>query len=208
MNWYAAFGNNPVSNVDPDGKNPLLLLAGAGALIGGVTNATVTYILNDNVSARQLGSAFVTGAIAGGIGALSAPFGGSVAVALGASATGSLAVGTSIATAAAGAAAAQSVGNTIDPAHPTSPLKAAAYGAIGQAGASVGPLAAKGVASLKQAQYFAPKTVQGLVATENALKIQAQNVVAGTVSTGSNVDEVAVVEALLGQSESGAAPRK
>jgi RHS repeat-associated protein len=36
VNIYRYVGNNPINYVDPDGRNPLLVTGGAGALIGGI----------------------------------------------------------------------------------------------------------------------------------------------------------------------------
>lgn len=156
---YSYAFEDPVNFADPNGN--WVWVAG-GAAIGAAINVTATVIANGgDVSSQQLAAAAVSGAISGAYGALAGPFGGTVAKALGQTATSALALGINGLFSAAGGFVAQTVANAIDPCNAQNPLNAALFAGIGGSLAS-SLFPTPGMLTLNQAQYFAPSTFNGI----------------------------------------------
>ncbi len=90
LSGYAYCGNNPIMNIDPDGRlfivDDILIGMAVGALIGAVTSSLVygvTAGISGNFSWQGMGQAFaigaVGGAISGGVGTLGSTLFGSAA---------------------------------------------------------------------------------------------------------------------------------
>jgi hypothetical protein len=109
----------------------------------------------------------VGGAIAGGLGALAGPLGGTIALELGlGSSTGAVAIASAAALTAGGSAAGQEAANLIDPCHAGSVSNAAVWGGIG--GGFARFLPSKNLNTLAQAFDFGPSTIQGFFGSPNA----------------------------------------
>ncbi len=78
VSTYAFVGNNPISRIDPDGREVVTAIL-VGALIGALTNTASQVIKNngfDNWNWNSFGISVITGGIGGGLGAaLSGSFG-------------------------------------------------------------------------------------------------------------------------------------
>ena len=165
INLYAYCLNDPVNFVDPDGEFPVWVLAGAA--IGGTINLGATYIANDgDISFRQGLAAFGGGAVAGAIGSLAGPFGGTIAKAIGVTARGAMAIGLTGVISGGGNYAGQVISNAIDPRHQANPLTAALWGVAG--GALGKAMPTNTLNSIAQANHFGPTTVQGLFGSTNS----------------------------------------
>lgn len=186
VNLYRYGLNNPALFIDPHGE--LVWMIVGGAVIGAAVNVGITLVANQiygrETTWQQVGSAALSGAIAGGIGAVAGPIGGSVARGLGFGATSIAArVGTA-AVSAGGSALGQAVSNAVFPCYQSSVANAALFGGIGGAAATFIPV--RGVSTLNQARYFAPRTFGGLFRTGNARAILGSFGVASGVGGASN----------------------
>ena len=163
-NLYVYVANDPVNVIDPSGE---WLWVAAGAVIGAAINVGATYIASGGqVTGAQLAAAAVSGAVSGAIGALAGPLGGTIAKGLGRTATGLLSNSLNVGISAGGAALGQGLANLIDPCNASSVANAAFFGGLGGRVASYFP--ARGLSTLKQARYFAPRTLSSLYRTANA----------------------------------------
>lgn len=97
--------------------------------------------------------------------ALAGPLGGTIAKGLGSSATGFVAKSLTVGISGLGGASAQGLANLIS-CQPSSVLNAGIFGAGGDALATFFPV--KGVSTLAQAAYFAPRSFSGFFRTGNA----------------------------------------
>ena len=159
LTLYGYAFEDPINFADPNGN---FAWVAAGAAIGAAINVTATVIANGgNVSTQQVVAAAVSGAISGAYGALAGPFGGTVARALGQTATSALALSINGLFSAGGGFVAQSVANAINPCNAQNPLNAALFAGIGGATAS-SLFPTPGMLTLNQAQYFAPSTFSGI----------------------------------------------
>jgi RHS repeat-associated protein len=165
LNLYEYAGNNAVAFKDPSGT-VLLPAVLAGGMIGGILNVTVTaFVNNGDITFEQGLGAFTGGFISGAVGTFAGPAGGTFALArFGAGATKSLAAKAATTVLAAGGnMLGQIAQNCVDPAHSSSVANAAAFGIGGGALGSMLP--ARGMSSLAQAAYFAPKNVLPYITT-------------------------------------------
>ena len=100
LNLYRYVENNPTIYTDPDGKNPILIAVGIGAVVGGIAGAVGNIIAETNPTPETVGNAAIGGAVGGVVavglaGAAIVTGGGSLTVTGGVcSALGGLAVGT------------------------------------------------------------------------------------------------------------------
>ncbi len=186
-NLYAYVSNDPVNLVDPSGEIlPLLPVILAGAGIGALVNVAFTVgaalLSGSDLSVRQVLGAAASGAVAGGLGALTGPAGGSLARALGSKASSLLAKGiTSLLSGGAGALG-QAMANAIDPCNASSVLNAALFAGLGGAASTRFP--SQGFTTLQQAAHFAPG-LGGLLGTQNARGIAGGFLTAAGVGGGS-----------------------
>jgi hypothetical protein len=164
MYAYVADKLDP-DRIDPQGN---FLWVVARGVIGGIVNTGITYAANGgNVTSQQLGAAFGGGFVAGALGAVAGPLGGSVALELGlGSSSGLAAVGATALLSAGAGAAGQETSNLLDPCHPGDVLNAAYWGGVGGAAAKVLPT--KNLNSWPQASDFGPSKLSGLVGSRNA----------------------------------------
>ncbi len=95
-NLFEYCGGEPVNRVDPDGKNPLLVSAAIGAIIGGTVHATIAYIGGERDSKKLLlafGKGAFVGAVVGFTGGIGGLAGEALAGAGGLSAAASATLG-------------------------------------------------------------------------------------------------------------------
>jgi RHS repeat-associated protein len=155
-NLYGYAHHDPVNIVDPSGQiAPIVPVVMAGAAIGAVVNVGLTLAFSDApITRQQLAAAIVSGALAGGAGALTGPAGGTIARALGSTSTRLLAKVSTTALSAGVGAVSQWVSNLIDPCHASSVLNAALFAGIGGAASTRFP--SQGFQTLRQANNFGP----------------------------------------------------
>lgn len=169
LNWYLYANGNPVSYVDPNGEFAWIV---AGAMIGAAIDAG-TSIIGDiahgrDVNWRNAGAAAVRGAVVGGVSAVAGPLAGTAMKGTGALATGigSKALSTGI----------TGVGSSIGQVGYNAMIgndslldgvsEAYLLGGVGQGLAGVFPV--KGLDTLAQARYFAPRRMSSMLKTKNA----------------------------------------
>lgn len=183
FNLYRYAHDNPINVVDPDGQFAWII---AGGVIGAVINTGVTYFATGgNASLQQLGAAAASGFIAGSLGAMAGPLGGTIAGALGATSNGLVASVAAGVLSAGASAAGQAVANQIDPCNATNPLNAALWGGIG-GGAAKKFFPTKNLNTWLQSQYFGPKTFGGLFGSSNAWFNNGSFATASGVGAASN----------------------
>ena len=80
MNWYTYANNSPLMYVDASGEVPFLAVIAIGAVLGGTIDATATtfndVMLGNGFNLENTLSAFLRGAIAGGVSSIATPFAG------------------------------------------------------------------------------------------------------------------------------------
>jgi RHS repeat-associated protein len=185
-NWYQYANGNPVMYVDPEGTWAWIV---AGAAIGGVLDGGITlytqYRAGNGVDWGAVGAATARGAVAGAISSIAGPAAGTAARSAGFLATGTAAKVASVGISAAGSGAGQVVNNAILGNSLSDGVgTAAAFGAGGQVLSNLIPV--RGVASLAQAEHFAPQSFAAMVATPNAQRLTASYFVSNAVSAASN----------------------
>jgi len=181
MNFYAAFNNNPILYVDPDGENPILLWMLAGGVIGAVfdggTELLIQYYSNPDqpINWRKVGGASARGFVTGAISSVAGPAAGSAVRMVGGKATGWVAQKVlSPVIAGIGSGAGQVANNVItgEPWHKDIG-SAAAAGVVGQAASAFLFPNVRGFGSLAQSNYFAPRHIASMIATVNARRALA-----------------------------------
>jgi RHS repeat-associated protein len=179
VNLYGYVRGDSVSLSDPSGE---FIWIAAAAGIGAVINVAATVVANDgDVTASQLLAAAVSGGLSGAIGAVAGPLAGSLVGQVGAGfASKALAGGIS----GIGGAIGQALANLIDACHASSVANAALFGSLGGGVAALFPV--RGVYTLQQAHYFAPRTLRGLVGTNNARLLLGSFTVSAGVAAASN----------------------
>jgi RHS repeat-associated protein len=188
QNWYAYAEGNPVMAVDPTGDVPVWIIAGAaiGAVLDGGITLYTQYSAGNGVEWGVVGAAVLRGAVAGAISSVAGPAAGTAARSAGLLATGTAAKVGSVAISASGSGAAQVANNAILGNSLTDGVgTASAFGAGGQLLSNLIPV--RGVASLAQAEYFAPQSFVAMGATLNAQKLTASYFVSNGVSASSNL---------------------
>jgi hypothetical protein len=127
----------------------------------------VTYIATGgNASGQQLFAAFGGGFVAGALGAVAGPLGGTLALELGFGSSSAVAIGATGILSAGASIAGQEVSNLIDPCHAGNLADAALWGGIG---GGIGKfIPTQNLNSWSQASYFGPSTVSGLFGSSNA----------------------------------------
>ena len=163
-NYGYTFGN-PISLRDPSGRCPWCV---AGALIGAAVNiGIVEWESGGHATGQQVLAAGISGGITGFFAGLAGPVGGTLAGdLLDASASGLTARLFGAGISAAGSAIGQADANAIDPCHKGNIGVAAAFGGLGQFGASFVPV--RGMYTELQASYFGPSTLGGLLGSSNS----------------------------------------
>ncbi len=157
----------------------------AGGMVGASTNMGMTYLASGgNVSPLQMTAAGAGGFIAGAGGVAAGPSAGTISMGLGMASNSTFSIGTSMLISGGMSAAGQATANLIDPQNASNTLNAALWGSAGQLASTLIPV--KGLATLKQAEYFAPSTWNGLIATPNARSLMSASFVAGFFGAGSN----------------------
>lgn len=161
---YLYADGRPTSVTDPAGTCPFCVLAGVGALVGGVASAATYAVTNRGAdfSTRGLLAATVSGAAAGALGAVAGPVVGTATKALTGAAGGVVNVGLSGAANAGIGAGGAYLDNVLAGRDTTasSLLFGAGFGALGgYAGGRFAP--GSGMSTIRSAQYFAPRTVRG-----------------------------------------------
>jgi RHS repeat-associated protein len=162
---YVYANNQPTLLTDPTGLCPWCVLAGVGAVVGGVVSGSVYALTTDEFSWRQLGGAVAGGAVAGAVTAVAGPVGGTVALKVGATSTGGVALATTAGINAVGGTAAMSAQTGVGQGRWPTAGEAAAGALINVAGGAIGgrlyPM--RGVHTMAQVPHFAPRTWGGLV---------------------------------------------
>ena len=78
---YAWAGNRPTVLTDPTGQCPFCVLAGVGAVVGGIAGGAAYALTTDEFSWREFGGSAASGAVAGAVAGVAGPLGGSFATA-------------------------------------------------------------------------------------------------------------------------------
>ena len=164
----------------------------AGAAIGAGANVAAylvdAWLDNRPINWSDLGSAALGGGLAGIAGALAGPLAGTVAKGLGASATGILAKGLTGIFSGLGGAGGQSVQDLL--AGRCDPSRIAAAGVFGFGGGLLSRFfPVKGIDTLRQANYFAPKSFSGFFKTGNARALLGAFFTSSAVGAASNLIE-------------------
>ena len=184
-NTYNYARGNPALYVDQDGRFAWVI---AGAVIGSGINVAATVIANggfDGLTAQQLAAAAIGGAIAGGLGSIAGPLGGSLALELGfGSSSGAAAIGISALLTSGASAAGQEASNLIDPCDAASVANAAFWGSLGGGLAKFIPT--KNLNSWAQANHFGATTLSGIFGSPNAWLNNGATAASAAVGTASN----------------------
>ncbi len=122
-NFYRYALGDPVNLSDPDGD--LVAIALGGALVGGSVNTGIAIggalLRGEDVTLQLVANAFISGAIAGSIGALAGPIGGTVATVFGRLAGSALGRSVTVALSTWGGVIAQYVANRLTGDHTINP---------------------------------------------------------------------------------------
>ena len=189
---YAYADGRPTSLTDPAGTCPFCVLAGVGALVGGVASAATYAVTNrgEDFSWRGLAGATVAGAGAGALGALAGPASGTLALALTGSTRGAFTLASNGAANAVIGGGANYLDNLISGRDTT--MTSLLYGAgAGVAGGFIGGRLApgNGLSTLKQTRNFGPRTIRGLVnfRGRNTRALYNSGLIGGAVGFGGAV---------------------
>lgn len=198
---YAYADGRPTSLTDPAGTCPFCVLAGVGALVGGVASASTYAVTNrgQDFSWRGLAGATVAGAGAGALGALAGPASGTLALAITGSSKGAFTLATNGAANALIGGGAAYLDNLISGRDTT--MTSLLYGAgAGVAGGYLGGRLApgNGLSTLAQTRRFGPRTLSGAVNLRgrNTRALYNSGLIGGGVGFGG-----AVVQGLGGNSK-------
>ncbi|MBE7172480.1 MAG: RHS repeat protein [Williamsia sp.] len=183
LNQYNYVDNKPINSFDKDGRFIWII---GGAVIGAAVNLAITYIANDgNISNKQIAAAIINGAIAGGVGAVAGPIGGSIARILGFASNQLVASFASSIISGVGSAGGQELANLVDPCHKTNPLNAALWGGIG-GGISKHFFQTKNLNTWLQAKYFGATTFKGAVSSFNSFVNNSSFLISSIIGGVSN----------------------
>ena len=185
-NLYHYGKNDPINHVDPDGA---VAWVAAGAVIGAAVSVGALAISNggfQGLSAQQIAAAAAGGALAGALGAVAGPLGGTMASSVGFSSTGWAAQGAAVGLSAAAGFVGQDLTNMIDPCNRSSLANASLWGAGGQVASNrfAAVTGIRGMATMAQAEWFAPRTLMGLLGSRNAAAIAASALISGAIGAG------------------------
>jgi len=185
VHLYAYGDLNPTYFVDPTGEYAWVI---AGAIIGAAIDGGIDLAMQmrsgDTINWKQFGAATARGAIVGTVSSLAGPAAGTLVKGAGGLATGLGAKVVSTGISAAGSAAGQTAYNAALGNGLSDGVGAAAlFGAAGQGVANAFPV--KGMSTLAQAKYFAPKRLSSLFATKNAKILSASILSSSSVGSGS-----------------------
>jgi hypothetical protein len=191
-NKYSYCYNNPYKYVDIDGHFPFLA-AVVGAVIGAVVNVTVhaatALITHTEVTWADIGRSALEGAITGGIAVIAGPMAGTIVKSLGFTASKvAVTAGAALINGVSGLGA-YSAGEGIKAIETrTYEWNGTEAGKMALSNAGTGVLTSlglptKGMSTIKQAEYFAPRTSQGFVNPgKNATAIELGTAIGTTFS--------------------------
>jgi hypothetical protein len=78
LNRYSYCHNNPLTYNDPTGHFALLAIMAIGAIVGAIVNFAIYAVVNhDNITAKGLATAAITGLVTGALCAFAGPLAGS-----------------------------------------------------------------------------------------------------------------------------------
>ena len=186
INTYSYVGGNPTGYIDKSGKFIWVL---AGGVLGAAVNVGVTAWVNggfSNLTAQQFWAAAGGGFVAGALGALAGPAGGTIAADwLGADSSAGLAsIATSGILSAGASSVGQEVSNVIDPCHSGSLTAAAAFGLLG--GGVSKALPTQTLNTISQARSFGPTTVSGLFGSANSAWFWGSSAASSAIGAAGN----------------------
>ncbi len=173
-NLYRYVFNNPTNLKDPSGELVPVAVILAGAVIGGTVNVGISVLANVASGEKLttgIGGAFLGGAIAGGIGSLSGPLGGTIAKGVFGSATkanGAFGIGVSTVISGVGGALGQSLQNAVNGTD-NSIAASGGFAGVGGLAASLS-VPSKGLFTLLQASFFAPKSLVSALMSPNVFR--------------------------------------